>query len=257
MAGIPEAVFKTVEPMIKQYEGWYPIRYNDGTGVITIGFGFIGSDFPAGMPESMSLTQGDEKLMQLLNESYYPPVAALPVASRMNPNELAATTDAVYNLGSGILEPTHTFGHLLRAGEFAAAAQSLLEYSMPGTAVHAGLLRRRQAELALFDKKWTAPDPNHYLEYPTETLNYGGHSFDERALAESIDGYLEHSHLHHHGLVETLPLARAAKTRIWVVSTRQPPAFQEQREHADWTDHRGSRYQWWSQRVERMEKALA
>jgi lysozyme len=63
--------------------------------------------------------------------------------------ELAALTDFVYNLGAGSLAPS-TLLKLLNAGDYAGAAQQLPLWDHAGGKVLAGLLARRQAELALF-----------------------------------------------------------------------------------------------------------
>lgn len=253
MGGIPSEVFHLVQPMIKRWEGFYPSRYDDGTGVITIGYGFIASDFGGAqnMPEHMTEAQADAKLTQLLNESYYPPVAALnkQLGGWMNPNMLASVTDAVYNLGDGILESTHTFGHYLHAKDKEGAANALLLYSMPGTPVHEGLLHRREDEQRLFLKRYVAPDP--YLIYPDE--RFGPQHLNERDFAKLVDGWLKHTHLHHHQLEEAHAGTVFFRRRMWIVSVFEPPTFTTKRQHADWSNHRGTRYQHWFHRMKAIE----
>lgn len=258
MTGVPEEVFKIVEPMIKKYEGFRSHIYDDGTGTRTIGYGFTGPDFPHGMPSVITVSQSDAVLLRLLNETYWPPVGQLAaqLGPDFNPNMQAGTLDAVYNLGAGILESTQTFGHYLRAKNWKMAESVLLELSMPGTPLHAGLLARRQDEVHVMQRAYHAPDPNHYLQYPEDWTTFEGHRFRERHLAQEIDADLKHSHLHHAELTRDLVLAKEAQKRIWVVSVMEPPDYKSKRKTAVWSGTRGPRYQWWSQRIAKMEKAL-
>lgn len=258
MTGVPEEVFSVVEPMLKRWEGFRSTIYDDGTGVKTIGLGFTAPDFPHGMPSSITPAQSDAVLLRLLNETYWPPVGQLvaKLGSGFNPNRQAGTLDAVYNLGSGILGGDHTFGHYLLAKNWDAAAKSLLEYSMPGTPVHVGLLARREDDMHTFQRAWHAPDPNHYLQYPENWMVFERERFRERHLAQEIDADLRHPHLHHDVLKRDLELAQEALKRIWVVSVFEAPTYTSKRKTADWSDGRGHRYQWWTQRIEKVQKAL-
>lgn len=205
-----------------------------------------------------SRAQAENDLRKRMESSYEPAINALGVP--LTQNQYDALCSFVWNLGPGSMQ--WDVGRHLRARDYQAAADALLEYDRAGGQVLSGLSRRRHAERALFLTPDSHPkpprpvDPHHYLEYPDETLHGSGHSFNERKLAKQIDGYLQHPHLHHHGLKATLPIAVAARKRIWVVSVFEPPHFKVKRKHPDWGDRRGSRYQWWSDRIRRMEKAL-
>jgi lysozyme len=76
--------------------------------------------------------------------------AVIALRLRLNQNQFDALVSFVFNLGAGILAPSHDIGRLLRERHYVAAANSMLEYSDPGTVEHAGLLRRRKAERHLF-----------------------------------------------------------------------------------------------------------
>lgn len=185
---------------------------------------------------------------------YAPYINALGV--ELNHNQFNAAASAIWNLGPGSLE--WDWGRALKAGDFRLAAQLLLQYDRAGGVTLEGLETRRRGEAALMLTPEPKPvDLYHYADYPTDLMHFDGKKFDERKLAERIDKGLEHPRLHHHELTVDLSLAQAAKKRIWVVSVFEPPNFKIKRKHPDWSDKRGSRYQWWVARIKQMEKALA
>jgi len=148
--------------LIKEFEGWYSRPYDDGLGFMTIGWGFLAHDFPNGrLPSSMTRAAGDKMLKRILDERYVPPVVkcAKHYGLELSQNELDALASFSFNLGTGAFDPSRTAGfetlhRALRSKNRQDIGQALLVYSNPGDAnVHAGLLRRRRAERALFLKK--------------------------------------------------------------------------------------------------------
>ena len=69
----------------------------------------------------------------------------------LDTDEEAALTDFVYNLGAGNFMRS-TLLRLLNAGDYAGAADQLSRWDLANGQVLAGLVRRRAAEKALFDK---------------------------------------------------------------------------------------------------------
>lgn len=186
----PAEVLKIATPFVKQFEGFVPVPTDDGTGVPTVGYGMIASDFPPGrMPQHLTEPQAAALLSKKLGGVYYEPVAGLIRGGlKLNPNQQAALLSFIFNLGTGIVDPSHDIGRLLRAHDFNAAADAMLEYSMPGTNVHEGLLRRRKAERALFLKRWVPPDPNHYGWLDDVDRDVGnGRRANERQTAREYD----------------------------------------------------------------------
>lgn len=140
---------------IQNYEGWSSHPYDDGVGVKTIGFGFTAADFPNGrVPSHMTRADGDRKLADIIAHRYAPPV--LKAIAHLHPtqNMADACISFAYNLGTGAFTGApgfDTFQAALRSGDKRRIADAMLLYSNPGDpSVHAGLLRRRQAERALF-----------------------------------------------------------------------------------------------------------
>ena len=132
--------------LIKGFEGFSSKPYKDPVGVWTIGYGHT-----AGVTASSShLTEAGASalLARDLSADYAPAVNALGLS--FTQHEFDALVSFVYNLGTGIIGPTHTIGHLLRAGRFAQAADSMLLYDHAGSEVLPGLKTRREAERRLF-----------------------------------------------------------------------------------------------------------
>jgi GH24 family phage-related lysozyme (muramidase) len=140
--------------LIKRYEGFRESPYDDGTGVITIGYGETRKPLPRRLTEP----QAARLLAQRLDRDYEPAVRAVfsgPGALPFNQHRYDALVSFVYNLGPNALKGGsgfETIGRAIRARDLRAIARALPLYSNPGTNVHEGLLRRRKAEAALFRK---------------------------------------------------------------------------------------------------------
>lgn len=140
---------------IQGFEGWYSKPYDDGVGVKTIGWGFIASDFPNGkVPASMTRAQGDAMLTRIINEKYAPPVLKALAPLKPTQGMVDAGISFAYNLGVGAFQGALGFETLTRALAYRdrqKVADAFLLYSNPGDPnVHAGLLRRRNAERTMF-----------------------------------------------------------------------------------------------------------
>jgi GH24 family phage-related lysozyme (muramidase) len=140
--------------LIKSYEGFRERPYDDGTGVMTIGYGETRKPLPTRLTEP----QAARLLAQRLDRDYEPAVRAVfsgPGALPFNQHRYDALVSFVYNLGPNALKGGpgfETIGRAIRAGDLRAIARAMPLYSNPGTNVHEGLLRRRKAEAALFRK---------------------------------------------------------------------------------------------------------
>jgi GH24 family phage-related lysozyme (muramidase) len=141
--------------LIKRFEGFRESPYDDGTGVITIGYGETRKPLPRRLTES----QAARLLAKRLDRDYEPAVRAVftgPDALPFNQHRYDALVSFVYNLGPNALKGGagfETIGKAIRARDLRAIARAMPLYSNPGTNVHEGLLRRRKAEAALFRKR--------------------------------------------------------------------------------------------------------
>lgn len=134
--------------MIAVYEGFVDHAYKPVAAerYWTIGYGHYGADVRPG--QHITRAQGIALLHRDLNERYAPPVLALKLPRQAMTD---AIVDAVYNLGPGILDRSHTLGAALHARNWTAAANALLMYDKDATGRRNPVLSaRRRAERALF-----------------------------------------------------------------------------------------------------------
>ncbi|MGC0154945.1 lysozyme [Chromobacterium vaccinii] len=131
--------------LIQQFEGLRLAAYQDAVGVWTIGYGHTGADVHGGL--AIDQQQADQLLRQDLArfEQGVSRLATAPV----NQNQFDALVSFSYNLGLGNLQSS-TLLRLLNAGDYRGAAGQFPLWDKAGGQVLPGLLKRRQAEQALF-----------------------------------------------------------------------------------------------------------
>lgn len=151
--------------MTKTFEGYpnHGLPYwdrpaSDPRRVATIGYGTTRIN---GRPVTMNTPRLSEQeasrllVGQINGPSYAGELTRVlnALGLNLNQNEYDALLSACYNLGAGILDKGRSLGDALRSGANwrHEVAKALPLYSEPGNPnVHAGLLRRRNAEVALF-----------------------------------------------------------------------------------------------------------
>jgi lysozyme len=133
--------------LTEQFEGCRLTAYQDQVGVWTIGYGHTGPEVCAGM--TVTLEQAEALLAKDINSAgtFVNKMVQVPLTQE----EFDALVDFVFNLGAGTFARS-TLLRLLNAGQFASAAAQFAVWDRAGGAVVAGLLRRRQAETALFNE---------------------------------------------------------------------------------------------------------
>jgi len=138
--------------LTEQFEGCELTAYQDQVGVWTIGYGHTGPDVVAGL----TITQ--DQAQALLAQDVQSAAACVnnSVTVQLSQDEFDALVDFVFNLGVGAFESS-TLLRDLNAANFTAAAAQFDLWDHAGGAVVAGLLRRRQAETALFESGSSAP----------------------------------------------------------------------------------------------------
>lgn len=115
--------------------------------VWTIGYGDTQNVRPGMI---WSAAKARRMLRRRLARDYAPALDALrlPLKRHM----YAATLSFLWNLGVGMLDPSHDFGREMRAHHWRRASESLDEYVTSGGHRLQGLVNRRNAEQALFDR---------------------------------------------------------------------------------------------------------
>ena len=148
--------------LIKEFEGCHLTAYADplhGWDVATIGWGT--TRYPDGRKVSQGdiLTAGeaDRLLLQEIDTIAKRLSSTIPHWSEMRLTQQSALISFAYNLGSGFCGSAgfETISTRLRDKAWADVPAALKLYRNPGTPVEAGLLRRREAEGALWAQNTT------------------------------------------------------------------------------------------------------
>ncbi|ACT11635.1 MULTISPECIES: lysozyme [Pectobacterium] len=146
MANIPETINEAGLSLIKSFEGLKLTKYRDTAGKWTIGYGHLilpNENFDNGITpqEADLLLRQDLKTAENGVQHY--------VNVDLNGNQFGALTSFTYNLGVNSLK-TSTLLRLLNQGDYVGAAAQFPRWDKDGEQVVEGLLRRREAEKALF-----------------------------------------------------------------------------------------------------------
>ncbi|WP_174866582.1 lysozyme [Pectobacterium polaris] len=146
MANIPDTINEAGLSLIKSLEGLKLTKYRDTAGKWTIGYGHLilpNENFDNGitLQEADLLLRQDLKTAEAGVQHY--------VSVDLNGNQFGALTSFTYNLGVNSLK-TSTLLRLLNQGDYTGAADQFPRWDKDGEQVVEGLLRRREAEKALF-----------------------------------------------------------------------------------------------------------
>ncbi|WP_198079719.1 lysozyme [Acinetobacter calcoaceticus] len=138
--------------LIKDFEGKRLNAYDDGVGVWTIGYGTI--KYPNGVRVKKGDTCTEQQAELYLRNDMLKFEAAINklVKVPITQNQFDALASFTYNLGETNLANS-TLLKKLNKGEYQAAADQFLVWNKAGSKVMKGLVRRREAERALFLKK--------------------------------------------------------------------------------------------------------
>ena len=135
--------------LIKQFEGCKLTAYKDSVGVWTIGYGWTQPVDGKPIRSGMTIMQETaERLLKTGLVSYESDVSRL-VKVGLTQGQFDALVSFTYNLGARSLS-TSTLLRKLNAGDYAGAADEFLRWNKAGGKVLNGLIRRREAERALF-----------------------------------------------------------------------------------------------------------
>lgn len=138
--------------LIKSFEGCYLKAYYDCVNVITIGYGTTNADrnitgcvIVPGMV--ISQDTADKWLRESVENKYLPNVAKYDHVYHWTQNQIDALVSFAYNIGS--------IDQLTANGSrtISQISEKILAYNKAGGKVLKGLVRRREAEKALFDAK--------------------------------------------------------------------------------------------------------
>lgn len=131
--------------LTKSFEGLYLSAYQDQGGVWTVGYGHTG----AGVHEGLTITEEQADLFLESDVARAVSCVNRVVTAEIHQGQFDALVDFTFNLGCATLSQS-TLLRAVNAGDFAAAAAQFLLWDHVGGRVVPGLLRRRQAEVGMF-----------------------------------------------------------------------------------------------------------
>ena len=155
---VPES---TVPPqaieLICEFEGYVPTVYDDGVGVATIGYGSTfyedGRKVAWGDP---AITEPQaRRMMECICEKdfWYVIESTIPYWEEMSNGQPSALCSFAYNLGAYFFNSPgfNTISTALRNHAWDEVPAAFRLYVNPGSAVEAGLKRRREAEIEVWN----------------------------------------------------------------------------------------------------------
>ncbi len=133
--------------IIKRFEGCKLTAYKCPAGVWTIGYGHT-----SGVKEGMVISEGEAfaRLMMDMQEAGGSIEKLVKVT--LNDNQFAALVSFVFNVGAGAFRKS-TMLTLLNGNAYRGAAEQFGRWTKAGNQVLPGLVKRRAAERALFERK--------------------------------------------------------------------------------------------------------
>lgn len=131
--------------LIKHFEGLRLKAYQDQRGIWTIGYGHTGADVEPDMEINEAMAE------TLLQKDLHHAENGLTAAVRgpVSSNQFSALVSFAFNVGLHACISSHLMGYV-NSGDFEAAANQFPLWDKCAGQVDAGLLKRREAEEALF-----------------------------------------------------------------------------------------------------------
>ena len=135
--------------LLKFFEGCRLTAYQDSVGVWTIGYGHT-----KGVYEGMTITQEEADSMLLTELKEYESYVENMVTVELSQEQFDALVVWVYNLGPTNFKNS-TLLKKLNSGDYSAVPTEIKRWNRAGGQVLEGLVKRREAEAAMFEgKEW-------------------------------------------------------------------------------------------------------
>ena len=138
-----------LDNLLKKFEGCRLKAYRCPAGILTIGYGHTSAAGEPLVKDGMTITQEQaEEILKTDLGRYEKPVSDL-VKVDLEQNQFDVLVDFAYNAGVGNLKIS-TLLKKVNAGDFDAVPAELMKWTKGGGKELPGLVKRRQAERALF-----------------------------------------------------------------------------------------------------------
>ena len=135
--------------LIKRWESCRLTAYKDIVGVLTIGYGHTSMAGPPEVYAGMKITQTQAEEILAIDLFKYEWAVVKALDHIPNQNQFAAMTSLCYNIGQAGFTRS-TVCKAFNAGKVAQSADAFRLWNKAGGKVVNGLVRRREAERALF-----------------------------------------------------------------------------------------------------------
>lgn len=144
------SVNKAALDLIKEFEGFRAEAYRDPVGIWTIGYGTTDAAGVGISPKAgRVITEAEAEWYLQKTVDKFAAQITPAITAPINENEFGAFVSLAYNIGPGAFRKSSALRHF-NAGDKAKAADSILLFNKAGGKVLRGLVRRREAERALF-----------------------------------------------------------------------------------------------------------
>lgn len=135
--------------IIKHFEGRELQAYQDSVGIWTIGYGHTSAAGPPRVTPGMTISEQEAEDILKKDLELFENGVRDRVKVNINGRQFSALVSFSFNVGLGALGDS-TLLRKLNSGDYRGAADELLRWVKAGGATLPGLVRRRDAERALF-----------------------------------------------------------------------------------------------------------
>lgn len=141
---------KATIDLVKEFEGFEPKAYYCPAGVLTIGYGYTNkAGYGPGVKEGDTWTKTKAEAMLIEGLERFADKLRPMLTREATPNQFGAMVSLAYNIGLGAFSRS-TCLKRFNAGDIDGAAEAMTWFNKAGGKVMRGLVRRREAEVALF-----------------------------------------------------------------------------------------------------------
>ena len=133
--------------IIKRFEGCKLTAYRCPADVWTIGYGSTRN-----VKEGMVISEAEAFARLMMDMQEAGEAVESYVKVPLNDNQFAALVSFVFNVGAGAFRKS-TMLKMINSGQYLTAAEQFNRWTKAGNQVLPGLVKRRAAERALFERK--------------------------------------------------------------------------------------------------------